>query len=261
MEKPQNLYHFTTAENAIKYILPRCQIRMNVLENMNDPKDNLRHLNSERLVYKGSDFLEISRKIEVSRIISKRTRIASFSIDVKKNGFLISGFEKQRMWTQYSDQHTGVCIVIDYNKFLEENKSIIQSFDIRDDIVSYSEDFCLFPDLSVLNGTRAGLNKEPDSIEKAWERFKKNEHAVKDYFFKKGIDWVGENEYRFLTFHDLEDEILLSFKNSLKMVVTGLIFSHYYLPSIEAFIKDKNKIVSIDFDDYHTKLKLSNIGI
>lgn len=34
------IYHYTTLEKAIEYILPNKQLRTNSLENMNDPKEN-----------------------------------------------------------------------------------------------------------------------------------------------------------------------------------------------------------------------------
>ncbi|MDS1031376.1 hypothetical protein RDV77_01900 [Porphyromonadaceae sp. NP-X] len=81
--KPRKLYHFTTTEKAIQYILPFCKLKMNSLGEMNDPKENLKHIiNSHNYSDEQLKRGEISEMID-ALMISKETKIISFSTDKK----------------------------------------------------------------------------------------------------------------------------------------------------------------------------------
>lgn len=208
---PKKLYHFTTTEKAIQYILPFCKLKMNSLGKMNDPKENLMHIiNSQNY----SDEQLKSGEIVDALMISNETKIISFSTDKKRGYDIVNGYNLQRMWAQYGANHTGICIVIDYEKFIAENSKIIEKYQIKDDCVEYNNNFCVPPSFSPLIGKKSGSNK-PDSFSRhdEWKKHQSNAHFLKEQFFTKNRDWEGESEYRFLTFiADDSEEVYLSLK-------------------------------------------------
>ncbi len=161
------------------------------------------------------------------------------------------------MWAQYGANHTGICIVIDYEKFIAENSKVIEMYQIKDDNVEYNNYFCVPPSFSPLIGKKPGSNK-PDSFSRhdVCKKRQSDAHFLKEQFFTKNKDWEGESEYRFLTFiEDDSEEIYLSFKNLLDKIIRGLNFSKYYMPSLESLI-EKSKIDLLVFDRWRGDFKL-----
>lgn len=257
--KSKKLYHFTSTENAIQYILPSLKLRMNSLGKMNDPKENLMHIINSHLYseykYKIGDITETVDAM----MMSKETKIVSFSTDKKNKDIeTTKGYNLQRMWAQYGANHTGICIVIDYEKFKFENTKIIEEYNIKDNSVEYNNKFCVPPSFTPLVGRKPEISKSNSlSRHDEWKKYQSNPQFVKEQFFTKNIDWEGECEYRFLTFvENSNNEIYLSIKNSLIKVITGLNFSKYYLPSLERLV-GKDKIDKLIFDKWSGDFEIS----
>lgn len=113
-------------------------LRMNHIGDMNDPKENLYHI-----VYE-NDFVEIKGgkkefnfdEYLLAEKIRKETRIISFSTDkevfTETNKIKDYGYQFQRMWANYGQNHEGICLEIDYDDFINENKRNIEDFKIID---------------------------------------------------------------------------------------------------------------------------------
>lgn len=260
-KKPQNLYHFTKIETAIKYILPEMSLRMNKLINMNDPKENLLYKTNFKDGYKLFAFLQ---DYALAKKVQNETNVISFSVDrqieVENKPILIHRYKLQRMWAQYGGNNTGACLVIDYEEFINENKEIIFGNEIIDDFVFY--DYYSFQELpSPLYG-KSTFEKRPSietiiKDENHWNALKTNRTFIKNRFFTKNIDWQGESEYRFLTFKKSEYESGLSIEKSLKKVILGIDSSRHFLPSIIDKI-EKSKVYYITLDSYGN-LDINNV--
>lgn len=254
--KPQTLYHFTKADTAIRKILPSLSLRMNKLGNMNDPKENLRHITDfDDNIKDTLSYNEISSDEYVIALkISNETILVSFSIDkeIITDGIKhkIEGSQLQRMWAQYADNNTGLCIEIDYEEFINENFSQISEFDIKDEKVNYNN-FQFQGSPTPLYGKLHIEDKINESVCLCdfWKKLQSSEKFVNERFFTKNKDWEGESEYRFLTFHKSSEEILLSFKKSIRRLILGVNFSKHYLPSIFEYIpKEKVFGLRLDFE-------------
>jgi len=100
------------------------------------------------------------------------------------------GWAKDRMWSQYGDQHRGICIALDRG-LLEEQAQWLRVLGERFVYwrdVSYRDDSTYPP---WPNGaTRTGT---PESRRMEWEQ-----SILPFHFFTKRQDWEHESEYRIL---------------------------------------------------------------
>lgn len=252
--KPHNLYHFTKAETAIRKILPNMNLRMNNLGNMNDPKENLQHITD--LDENVNDLFSFdgirSDEYIIAKSISEETKIVSFSINrtIDTDGVKheVKGSQLQRMWAQYGENSSGICIEIDYEGFINENLKQILEFNILDKKVKYNN-FQFQGILTPLYGklhVKNQINESP-CLYDFWKDLQNKPKFIDERFFTKNRDWEGESEYRFLTFNKNSEEILLSISNSIKRVILGIHFSKYYLPSIYGLVS-KEKVYGLRLD-------------
>lgn len=260
----KNLYHYTKAETAIRKILPEKILRMNYLANMNDPKENLLHLidytetiNPLRKFPNNADVFLMALNIR------EKTRITSFSTDknveIENTTQLMNGYEFQKMWSFYGQNHEGICLEIDKNLFSNENREKIKEHKIINRKVNYKfhQFFYLRTPLHGVSSEKYPDHKSPSSTEH-WEKFIKDEKEVNERFFTKNIDWEGESEYRFLTFSNYSEDIYLSINKSLSKVILGLNFSKHLLPSVVDLVPEE-KIYQIQFNETDGRFRIENV--
>lgn len=212
---------------------------------MNDPKENLLHivkLNEYAISTNGAKGLNLDEYF-VAEKIRNESRIIAFSIDkeIQKENYKgkINGFQFQRMWASYGQNHEGICLEIDYNKFRNENQKTLENLEIIDEKVLYDN-----IEFQGIDTPIYGMSPENQLMHKSkcicefWEDLKNKKEFVRKRFFIKNMDWEGESEYRFLTFNKDPDEIFLSIKESLSKVILGINFSKYFLPSLKKLVPE-----------------------
>lgn len=260
------LYHFTKAEIAIRKILPRMKLRLNILSFMNDPKENLQHIVKfdENVNFRTYQERIGFEEYIIAKLIREETRIVTFSIDkdvlFENNKHHIYGFQLQRMWATYGQNHEGVCFVIDYEKFKKENLKSIEKYGVIDKEVTYDNfQYQGLPQQSYGMSREDSKKHKPKSTSEFWSNLQKDKKFVNKRFFTKNLDWEGESEYRFLSFNKENEEILLSIKDSLSMLILGINFSRYFLPSISELVaKDKIFVIELD-SSYNFKTRKVNL--
>ncbi len=239
-------------DTIISWILPTQKLRLNCIKNMNDPSESLTYITDfyDKIVNsRHNSTYSLDDQFIASRF-QNETKILSFSVDreveqeqIKR---VVKGFQLQRMWAQYADNSAGVCIVLDYDRFIEENRDILHSNKVCDDKVTYK----LFHNQIIpaqIHGIAVGSPVKSTCTCSHVQQLQVNKSFVSRRFFEKNIDWEGESEYRFLTFVPGKEEITLSIESSIEKIILGINFSKHHLPSIEGFIDRKNiSVIEID---------------
>lgn len=117
----QCLYHYTNVDRALNHILKTRMLRFGAYTNTNDPKeaktwqfDLGTNENRDLGAYKMAE-----TSAWLSNRLKERARLLCFSMDrapltgAPMSDIFNRGFSKPRMWAQYADRHTGVCLVFD----------------------------------------------------------------------------------------------------------------------------------------------------
>lgn len=210
-----NIYHFTSAEKALLYILPSLKLKISPFSNTNDPKEN-KTFNSGQIFQKfKNDLLHIEAKKGFQNYIMNWCKVLCFSNDYLIDNIITLGYNHPRMWSQYSNNHQGVCLVINKILFLEENAGHIF------DNVSYSGIFN-FPTIDPFE-YEAETNKSD-----YFARFLHNHY--KDFFYTKHIDWSAEHESRLLC---LDQRDYCKIENSLQGIYLGVDFDKNMLRALK----------------------------
>jgi hypothetical protein len=209
-----NLYHYTTLSNAVRYIVPTNTLRFNALKNMDDPFEKYSLVGS----YMGIDNIDIRthpRNSEKLNNLRMNTCIGSFTTDKPPTQQTFScyrGYAKSRMWIQYADKGNGACLVFSRTLLQEEVKKQVPNKD-RFFCGEITYDDRIFQNTLSIFGQ--GIARDLD-VEKY---FAENKDTL---LLMKNKDFQDEQEYRLCITPGAEcDYRNFSYGNSLIGVIIG----------------------------------------
>jgi Protein of unknown function (DUF2971) len=234
------IYHYTRFVTAIEHILPDMQLRTSSLHKMNDPKENQPWSFGGRNIDYGGSYPEtyshdthIDHQYRLWEDIKSSSQIICFVKDEPEKGFL-----NEIMWAHYSDNHRGVCLELDADILIQENK--VQLTDYIFEPVTYGKHERLFFSWD------SQLDKEQNI-----QRFIRTKY--KDLFLRKSNYWERENEKRLIIFNNTKK--YLTIKRSLTGIYFGLLMPISYRPSIDRFInQEQTKLYDLYYEDNMIKI-------
>lgn len=232
----QWVYHYTTLQTAIEHVLPSGTLRMSPLQGVNDPRESKRWI----FVTPGeTDWLDMKdwhAINQASEVIKSRIKAFCAVSDRYPQSFAESrhsrGHIRPRMWAQYGGNHTGVCLVFERQALhaavaamtaaVERQVLYAAAVRYRDDYDFQSPGFTLNLDKVKTSSLEAVISQMID------------EHYL-DYFFTKGSDWAGENEWRWILRGTIEGPEFFQMKDALRGIVLGCDFPEPYVPAVRPF--------------------------
>lgn len=236
------VFHYTKASTALEHILQSMAIRLGPISETHDPLEGHREYTGISASGGGPpNFAAWDKVHEVAR----RARVGCFCRD----GDLASpdpcaldfappwaGWARDRMWAQYADGHTGVCLAFDRRKLVETFHSTLASQgDCIAQDVAYGDD----PVSTV--GPRS-LSYDNQRIEQVGpEKYAaeyRRQHAATLYLTKR-LDYSGEREFRLVLLDDNRSskEALVPVRGALVYVMLGDRFKRAYLPSVDTIMR------------------------
>lgn len=246
------VYHYTTIETALEWILPSGNIKIGSIEKMND----LREAKEWHFSGRGGDivnpinFLELSaRGGELLRDDAKL--FCTVQDDAVRGAFRHwhRGYCRPRMWAQYSNNHRGICLIFDKEKL---NSAITDGVGkqcwIRSGPIRYIDD-----DHDSIHAFELDLDSvRQTSIEVEIEKMLQKHY--KSYYFTKNSDWASEKEWRWVIKGAGVGDIFVPFRDSLAGIMLGPDTPDTYLPTIKK-LAQKHSI-----QDYTARLIWFNRG-
>lgn len=200
------LFHYTKASTAIEYILHTNELWLTPRHKMTDPIENVRppiSYDSSCPDYKSWDnqtkFDCSSLGEELGRMWQHAKQVSFCMNDVTQNpkpGYPspdeFYGFLKPRMWDQYGDKYQGVCLAFSKNKICNYTNYTHQPIEY----VKYSH----LRRFEEINYDRMAKRKE--AYIQNWK-----ERKIES-LFRKHQDYIGENEYRFMSFSENANDVI-----------------------------------------------------
>lgn len=232
------IYHYTRLSTAIEFILPSKTLKTNFLSQMNGPKENQEwSFGGINIDYEGmypetySDDTHINHQYILGEEVKAKVQALCF-VHSDKYG----GFENEMMWAQYSENHKGVCLELDSELFIEENR--------HTDIFQFENiNYNLKDNISIYWDKNLSKTKNIDNIIK---------RHFKSLFLSKSHYWEKEFEKRLLILND--DFCFLNIAESLTGIYYGLTTNHNYDLAIEQFInREKTKIFKVYYEKNRLK--------
>lgn len=203
------IYHYTKASTAIDLILFNNQLKFATAKNSNDPieSSDARRVTvsyrckeeSDNKIYKDAERLHKYIEKQESNFqqicFCKNVPGDSFASEFYYNQFTgneeLFGFAKPRMWDQYGDRYSGVCIAFSKEKILALNTKL--------ELIEQDIEYLTYRKLSV---TKVGDVQHDHLFDKGFKSYRSQlETQIRKSFFVKHIDYCDENEYRIGTMY------------------------------------------------------------
>jgi len=238
---PTELFHYTSANTAIKKILRNQQIKIGLMKYVNDPRESKDWALLPKFTGIPTDSLptnEISVNREFTRIKQEEWKVVCFTVSDPKykrypkskvdEGFLY-GACKPRMWASYADNHKGVCLKFNGMEFdkqirinpkkTSKNRKVfcgkVKYFDHGDTLDSISIDHIELSRTAFSKGIRHHLLR-----------------YYKFFFLLKSKDWKTESEFRWLVQDENKEAELLPIQGIVEEVIVGFDFPKMYYPTL-----------------------------
>lgn len=225
------LYHFTDVEKFVKIIYGK-SLKFSKISTTNDtleskPKIFEYNQNTNGLYEIVKHFRDINQDylqlLCFTRDMKKSTNVPggkSLFIDYSGRGFALP-----RMWAQYSNNNTGVCLVFDKSELIRLVENALGLSLIHHGTIKYISKFQYykvnFDELSRLMKRIGEYQKSKMQQSFADLDFlRSNLDFVKYNYFCKLDDWSGENEYRFLSYGE-SDYFIKDIVDALIGIVVG----------------------------------------
>jgi len=254
----ESLCHYTRADTAFSHIIPSGKLKMNPYGKMRDPFENkhpyLRSLSgwtppsadpadADEGDAQAAMFWEVQGHIARSRdawVLLSLTRYDDRGgLDDRwgTSRLYRAPWSRPRLWEQYADNHTGVCLVFDRDAIVETVGASLKPGESEHRAVEYS--------LGGLASSDASLGLVTDfedghlTIAEAVELYVLKHSGA--FFFLKTEDWASEWEYRFIFRSSAKGEPTASpepffaqYGDSLRCVVVGERFPTWQLPAAQS---------------------------
>ena len=244
------LFHYTKASTAIEHILHTKKFKPSLLKDTND----LRECEFKVFGTTGSvpepDAIRLLDKAQyfIDKILRNESRVMCFCTNEKPKLILSDdslpindeyawseGWSKSRMWSQYGQNHHGICLV--FSK--EGLKSVLANAKKKSQI----KDSLMFPvDYSQQDRYDfKAINLDSDRLEKEGVEEYSFNHVMensKELLFRKHIDYRDEAEFRVVVFDPDKKFEYLDISSLIKCVIVGDRTSKAYIPLIKQMCAD-----------------------
>lgn len=225
------IFHYTKKKVFFEKILQNLELRLSPLEVMNDPMEYKKPIFTNTMYGYSNTDKELIDKAEnlLSNLKLKQCKIACFcsNSDSQTKGYL-----RSRMWSQYGENHEGICLVfskqdlynlIDKTYKFEDVKYIEKPFPLLDSDFNYHE---------------LKLNSLDIFCDKYFE------NKYKKLFFTKIIDYRDEAEFRLLK--RVKDENIIYDYIPIEKCLKGIIVGDRFHSVYNIILKKLEKENSFD---------------
>lgn len=244
------VYHYTSLPIALEFLLKNREIRFNSLKNTNDPLEFIQFITGlaskpdspsddvDRVLWEGVSLVDIVKKV---------CKVCCFSCDKELqerdyggSHLFSKGYCLPRMWSQYGDDHYGVCVVFSREKLIEHIRTsgahnLPQEGDIRiiEKEITYDNS---------IPGLDEAISCEYEKVKNKDAEHRLEEH-LNPLLFTKFRNYEHEQEWRVVLylqqFKNIE-HLDVKIGDSIKGLILGCRFKSIYLPSIRQFTSLEN---------------------
>jgi hypothetical protein len=236
------LFHYTKPDAALEHILPTGLLRFGRLPRTNDPREFgeiwfpiAGFVGDDEPLTARSPFELIE---EANELLRGSVHVLCLTEDrpsrwKQEHGYG-NGPRRARMWAQYSENHTGVCLCFDRQRLIDAAHTQLQTD----------------PGRSVIHGPVSYLGEDeyPEKPTLLQPQAEQNLRAFieamvdnnpQDQFFTKDWDLSSETEYRFLLRGNTKEEEFIDIREALEAVIVGPRFHPVYRPGLYKLCEER----------------------
>ena len=228
------VYHYTSRNTAIEKVLHFQQLRFNPFIHTNDPRESkMWHftLMAGKPISNDTAFslYKPVSEAELTDAVKHGCKLLCFSQDSNKRlqqfpeSLSSYGCFRSRMWAQYGQGHSGVCLAFD-KEMLDQSitEELRKKGRIYKGNVEYTEnDRDIYQALG-FNADAIRIDGLVIAVEKHLDLF------YKQLFLQKDTDWKDENEYRWIIKTNNMNPEYVTINKSIRAVFLGIEFPQVY---------------------------------
>lgn len=233
------LYHYTSTDTALNYILKNGTLKFNSFGKVNDPRER-KEWDISPFVKMGlnlslDQYNAISR--EISDVLKANAKMLCFSRDKNEatgkwqpEALPDRGFAKPSMWHHYGGSHDGICLMFDKNKLHRAFTGQLEPSRLISGEVKYSnhgilprlQDDPFVINLLAVSNSHSYLTIIQEHLNR-W---------IPELFLQKLVDWGNEDEFRWVYLDVDPEPRYTNFCDSLEAIVIGEDVSECYIEDI-----------------------------
>ena len=235
IDEPGNVAHYAPLHHLAN-ILHDQKIKLSFVKNLADPRESsLGWVDTEGI---GECTTDLKQAKTIKTNIGSQLKIFCTADQQERpdsaDKIETSIYGRPRMWSQYADNSKGFCVILDKDQLTKEMESIVKKPEhlLTEKVEYYNWLHMIGGGACIEYGNDIDLSKLD-----VFNKINENE-MLKSVFFKKNIDWIGEQERRWLIFHEDKKEIFMSIKSSIKAVVLGSEFPDNQISQATMYCND-----------------------
>ena len=237
LKSDQVLFHYTQVSTLFEGIFNSCSLRFPPLINMNDPYEYRDYYFTYSDMTDKLSPESVLKLVEMGKYLNtcirQKIKATCFCINQQTEDSTNYGYQRSRMWTQFGDDHRGICLVFSKNSLLEK---CLDTFPIVfHGGMYYKHPIDLLPSVNYQK-----LKDKSVFNQYVFEYLTAHQNIL---LFQKDVDYKDENEYRIYIMQDKEfakckdNYLYLPIQNSLSSIIIGDRFHKSYLPLLLHFSK------------------------
>lgn len=235
----QYISHYTSSKTALEHILYSNKIKIGNLSNTDDPIENLKHtMKFIKEIQSETVPLELKKMEDKLIKIIASTKLCCFSKNEEHDPSihvisLNKGYNKVRMWSQYAENHKGVCFIFNKEKIID---NVIKHLsELRTKYLLFFGEVEYTNDAIKQRSIFRLFESDLEHINPIDNFFLNNE---KSFFRTKLLDYRDEQEFRIILLpfdNNSNDEIYIEIDNCINGIICGTSFHDIYLPIIQKY--------------------------
>ncbi len=218
LESKDSIFHYTTNKVALENILFNSKLRLSPFNSTNDPYEYKYKMFG--VIGWGWDEECRSKLGELTykaNTLVRDSKVISFCQN-EFDGDLISrsGFLKSRVWSQYGENHKGVCLVFSKEKILglvEQLNCELKYFDK----VEYKPFSSLDRSFNSLRVNKSDF--ESNEIANLVKSHINNNYS--SLFFSKEVDYKDETEFRVVVVDEIAGSLYIDISTAITAIILG----------------------------------------
>jgi hypothetical protein len=226
-----DLYHYTSSNIALDSIIAQMQLRLGLVELMNDPRESRpRYPNlsiAEGVPEAGPAIME-----EADRLLRRAAKVACFTQDYELPDSVadrnaLRGYAHPALWAHYAGGHTGVCLRFDRSALDSCMRAQLSSYGLLfEGAVEYRLELSSTAQATGLDVEQIHEFGLDAVVTRYIERYQR------ELFFEKHSDWASEAEYRWVFVNPEPSPVYLDVSDAITGIVLGDAFLEARLDAV-----------------------------
>jgi hypothetical protein len=229
------LYHYTSSETAF-IILSGMTIRMGPYSQTNDPREAREWFPSMSLQAGGNldndEWWQLCN--EVDRAMRSRVHLSCFTEDYDSGDPLGAvwhfhrGWARARMWQQYAENHAGLCLILDRQKWIDQVETVCHTSNAAIEWAGGNDRWIsahgrvIYEDRPVGADAKT-LHFSVEELRRVGATAAADERVrtfFDELYLRKNTDWQSEREFRSLVF-GAKEPVIVPLRTALVGIVVG----------------------------------------